>query len=693
MTRKFSFFKDNNEKDHTHATSKHDPHTQQILAEPPLSPALRRLSSRKGDAASLSTYSSSPTSPSKRKASPIIREVSPPHVSKSGEPVPTQSSYGTLSLLPAHPAISPLTESSFMFGLDSRSQPHSRSSSDQKPVPTVIRRDFERANYTSHPLANEVYQNSEGDVSVSRSTLTNVHDGAGSNVKSSPRVDETTHGVEINTNTSHPVLDSAEIKDQRGVGESHEPPAASNTNVEWDVNSAHALLVAAQNSLKHSQRPSSPAISELEAPLPSSHPLLFETRHSQLPSRTAPSTPPRHPAGDLPLRHYYSQEQFHSSGFNSLRQQETETMPKRSNSLLQRGSTQFLPEAVQASITSQSQPTISPPGPPQPSNTPSPLRLVTDMTNINAEPDNSNIDLKPLTEPELPQSHFSDATGGTIPNPTVLAHPSNPIENGVIAVPTGSATAPADVASIPSSIAMPTDTAAVSTDVINNPKNNKPSPTSLPHRTSPSSQEAELTPTTKYKTSATSNIPFYLNPVSSTALVDFLASDPPISSTHPGKQIYPNTPDNNITAEDTSSPQPNAPPLQVPTDFGPPLHSSHNETPTIPPESRPETPHPAPPPPAAEKRPRWKKVFGSRGAARQRSPKTQEVVIVGKGEWYKIERKKKKSHGQSKGSTDLNDTNGAHPAAENPPTATVEAGIVGVGKDGVWISRKNFVKT
>lgn len=558
MTRKFSFFKDSNENDQSHSTSTHGTHAQQNTVEKPLSSVRRRLSSRKGDAASLSTYSTSPTSPTKRKASPIVREASPPYVSKSEEPVPTQSSYGSLPLLPVHSAISPLTESSFIFGQESWPQPHNRSLSDQRPMPTVLRRDDERSTNASHPLANEVFQEKEESDIVSHNALAKGHDGSGIHVKSSPSLSETKTEIETNPGTSRSVLRSAETNGKRDLNESHQPPTASDIDAEWNFNTAHALLVAAQESLKRSERPCSPAISELEAPLPSSHPLLLETRQSEFSSKTAPSTPPRHPARDLPLRHYYSQEQFQSPGFSSLRQKEADAMPKRSSSVLQRGSTQFSPDVVKASIASQSQPITSLPPPNQPSTISSPLRLVTDMTNTNSGSSNLSHDSKPVAKIDPSLESSSEPTQSINPTSAAPGPSSSPIgaESFIFSTnteirPTNATTTtmnskdtPTDIAAMspnadepPGNIAsIPTDTIATPTTAIADSTIAKTSSSAYPtHKRSPSSQD--LDPAAKYKTSATSNIPFYLNPVSSAALVDFLSSTPPSSSPQDRKSV------------------------------------------------------------------------------------------------------------------------------------------------------------
>lgn len=759
ITRKFSFFKEINENDRpSRTTPAHDSHAQQNTTDPPLSPALRRLSSRKGDATSSSAYSSSPTSPTKRKASPIVREASPPHVLKIGDPVPTQSSYGSFSLLPMHSAISPLTESSFMFGEKLRPKPHSRSPSEQKAATVMSRRNTERDNSASHPLTTELSQDHEGSSRVSHNPLVKAHDEGESNVKPFQHPGYVKPEIKSDIDKYRPDLNAAVPNEKPDFGKSQKAPTVSDVDAEWDISAAHALLIEAQNNLKNSQRPSSPAISELEAPLPSSHPL-----RSDYPSKTAPSTPPRYPIKDLPLRHYCSQENLQS--LKSLQGRETERMLKRSNSLIQRGSAQFSPDVVNASIAFQALP-LKPAV--QSSNTYSPLRVVTDMTSIKATSGSSNHDIRPPTDPNPSPKRTSGPTEIINAIPAVPTGPPNSlliedttvslnnaaspmstttISRNTSSIHTNTTASPATVAvnpvngsstttnnsdilinaspnltdttpnptdaltnstkystSLENSSIVPTKVTETPTDTTNTIQVEKVASASPTPNRSPSSQVLDISSSTRHKASA-DNIPIYLNPASSTALGDFLGSRHPPSSPHPGTQVYPSAEKHGsppagfeISGDhaNTTSAQPIVPVLQQSTSSTTALPSSHNETPALPPESQTDLPRLTPSSPLVEKRPKWKKVFGSRGAARQKPPKTRpEVVIVGKGEWYKIERKKK-GHESSKGSTDLKDAiSEPKPVNENPPagTATVEAGFMGVGKDGVWISRKNFVKT
>lgn len=616
-------------------------------------------------------YSASPTTPTMRTGSPLVREASPPHTSKSGEPVPTQSSYGTLSLLPMHSAISPLTDSSFSFGQEAKSHERSQSANDQTMAPVVIRRDFERGNRNFHPLSNEVYPDTEGAKSSSYPPPFSSQIEKESDVKASTLPSKAAHGHKNETDQPHHASTFAEDESKHDQNEAREPASVSDKDIDWDINTAHALMIAAQESLKQSERPSSPAVSELEAPLPSSHPLLLEARHTQFSSNATPSTAPRNFLRDLPLRHYHSQEQFHSPGFSASRENEPTSKLRRSSSVLQRGSTQLSPDTVKVLNNTLPPNSSLSPAPIQSSSTPSPLRVVTDMNSTQIESSNLNQSTKPSPGRDV----ISERSSNSVPeqHPPFLA-------------PTRSLTP------------IIAENINASANPVNSPtKPKKLSPTSPTHKPLTSSQEPDLCPAAKYKTSAENNVPFYLNPVSSTALADFLSPTHRSSSPHPGAQVCPNsgnpghppfTFEENTRVEDSPSPNSAAPAPIVagaPIPPAPGVHSRIGTRSFSPPA---EAASSTPPSPVAEKKHKWKNVFGSRGAARQKSAKTgPKVVIVGKGEWYKIERKKK---GQ-KDSKDLKDVKDLNGPGESPSTA--EAGFMGVGKDGVWISRKNFVKT
>lgn len=71
-----------------------------------------------------------------------------------------------------------------------------------------------------------------------------------------------------------------------------------------------------------------------------------------------------------------------------------------------------------------------------------------------------------------------------------------------------------------------------------------------------------------------------------------------------------------------------------------------------------------------------------------------------KGEWYKIDRKKKNKNKQPtpnsvalEAKQDINGASGSAGPTNREPTSSIGTGIMGSGKDAVWISGKNFVKS
>jgi hypothetical protein len=186
----------------------------------------------------------------------------------------------------------------------------------------------------------------------------------------------------------------------------------------------------------------------------------------------------------------------------------------------------------------------------------------------------------------------------------------------------------------------------------------------------------------KYKTTATTNTPFYLNPASSTALIDFLASTPPPSPPHPGTRTdraeSPSAASNASAAffnrsfvanhypkDGEASPPPPGPGARSMTSLG-----RHD---TLIGED------------LAAKKKGWKKVFGGGGKSSKKTGSSDGLKFPKKG------KKGKFGGGDGIG-------NGVGPVnrvGEGGGAGGVqtEGGFVGMGKDGVWISRKNFVKT
>lgn len=132
-------------------SAKHTPAKGRTPPRNATSPPIRRYSSRKQKAMSMSTYSTSPTSPDNPKESPIDREASPAHT-RGGKPVPTQSTYAQLSLLTMQPM------SPFGGFDDTKSQPAESPVKSSSPVIGSILKskaaldDSEGNVNTNHPL-------------------------------------------------------------------------------------------------------------------------------------------------------------------------------------------------------------------------------------------------------------------------------------------------------------------------------------------------------------------------------------------------------------------------------------------------------------------------------------------------------------------------------------------------------------
>lgn len=670
ITRKFSFFKD----DKDNKQHNPDPATQNAqIHEPtggfPLSSPTRRSSSRKANAVSVSAYSTSPTSPKKALESPIRWEANTQNISKLGEPVPSQSAYAKMDFLPAQPALSPLTDKSFTFGEDFRFPTHSRSSSHKYLTPSISRYEAEHKN--SEPsLSHEVYPSVGGAIKPSDKPPRPTRDVLEASTEKSSIPAGAYQGTDWNTKNSPRGLKSTE-SDRIYHDGSHQPQKPPITNLEGAGTSTVSLLLGPQQNPQVIQGPTSPAITELEAPLPPSHPLLLEPRHlKHFASKTPPPSPPIQPARDLPLRHYRSQEQISAPG-GSLRKDEPLVIAEPSNS---RGASSQVSPDIKAVRSESSFTTTLLPATPQ-----------------SFVPSSSTIRLIAVPSSEIPTTKSANQLHNSpTAIPPILDRVSSPKEGSKLVSnlqpesPAARGVDPNNVVVVPSK-----------TDNLEAPK-------SPPQQLSSGLPAPDLFPSTYYKASATRNAPFFLSPNSSTALIDFLATTPP--STHPEPQLISqsskinNVPTTSQESNDAghnvehAAAAPSSPGVRGAATISSLPHSTHGPTLAFSLNSVPP-PTSAQPLAIVEKTPKWKKMFGARGAARQKSSKTgPEVIIVGKGEWYKIDRKKKQK-GQSSTQADGPDVIGNAGLADQKPTTTVGTGIMGTGKDGVWISGENFLKS
>ena len=447
----------------------------------PSSPSLlRRLSSRKGHShsISMSTYSTSPTADIHPSNDPVIRESSPAHTRNDGEQVPTQSSYGTLSLLPPHKAISPL-QTPFLPDF---------SSSDAPPVPSL-------------PSPKGSPHDSEGKLKPPTPTIVPA-------IKPTAILDDS----EGNVNTSHPLLREAR----------HTRFAVNNNN----------------NNNNNKGAPGS------------------------------------HTPTDPPLRSYSSQPTFAQSN-PDLSQREAQPMrpPKRTSSLSYNSS--GISDAMLKNRIVDV--TIRSPTPTQGARDTANSKHLARATTAPVEDDlgvhpahrspEPSFDpmATPSPAPSASQSAMSDhdAIGSTPPPIATARSPSS--ERSTVK---------------PSSRFVPP---APRLDTENHPPaDNSTSQTNS--ATSASSFSPPMTgPGGKFATSSTEQAPFYLNPASPTALVDFLATTPPLSSAQQGSRTEPATPQTQptstffnrtfLTSKGSRPEDPASPPPP-----GPGTHSSRSTT-------------------------------------------------------------------------------------------------------------------
>ncbi|KAL8865682.1 MAG: hypothetical protein Q9174_006758, partial [Haloplaca sp. 1 TL-2023] len=411
-------------------------------ADRPSSPVVRRLSTRRANAMSMSTYSDSPTSTSRPVESLSSRNMSPVPISETADGKPSHGSYNSLSFLPLHPQLSPLPD----YAVPGEGGPEK--SNDQMKRSTSVKSSEPRSKRASMV---------DPQASVKRSSS---------------------------------VTSNSAMKRSSVVGSGH-PKRSSSINI---PNSA-------------------PLPDDAGGSVNMQHPLLREARHAKFANTTMGGAPPRGSSRDLPLRHYHSQDNFHSTGFAGRAQEIT--LPRRISSLLYNPPP---PTSLSAHPALSSAP-LDPedklsPAPAQSSATPAPLKVESGPENAGSN------DGESMTTSSSPAPAASDDSDE--PDESESATPP-PIGLGV-----------RSPSRLNTNLDSDSRTPAAAISPVKSAKSNKSpiSPSSNAVDTTASPQTAAETDPQKYKTSATNNIPFYLNPVSSAALIDFLASTPPPSPPH-----------------------------------------------------------------------------------------------------------------------------------------------------------------
>ena len=757
---------------------------------------------------SVSVYSSSgsPTTPTGRKESPVPREASPAVVSASGEPVPAQSSYGTMTFLPM---ISPIRDISF-FDTEPPSRGHSRAHSrSQSGVPFMLHSQPEEDDSHIHPLFRESRQESDRSTESSgiqqKSSHNILHPSSNHSNKDSDdhtrptqqQSDLSTREIKEHKNSaSHPdakiegndvkedvsnsntitelaprsaidnsnkipqliSLPSSETNSKKQLQQMLRAPLSDSEKLDRDLIRSHHLLYAAmsksENDLTDPNPVASSAQTETKSTSSTFHPLLEEVRHKKFASKMGPLVPPRKITGDLPLRNYRSQESLLSQDLRPSRDDDIRTSRKRSSSVYQRGSRQFT----------------------------SPLASTPERASI----------------PYSPDEHSAAA-----PSSHLVTLPKQVIQNNSLAQP-----AEPDVTTSPHA-ELPDTTKDLKQATVSSPRSlellatenagvhlmaSKKNTTESEKKTSGSSENEAVNTATaasnpsneKYKTSATNNAPFYLNPVSSAALLEFLAETPPASPPSPDKtQNLPleasvtsqpvqrdnssETRPNNIPASPPPpppsswqflsgppGPPPSGPPPSVPqtsSEPRPPIGSpppsgilsmapgalppaiTRPLVPLPPPGPPPASGSPGAPPPAIARPPPpgtvsspppppqsaapkksggLKKFFGvgsssNTSSTRKKGKRPKGPLVIGEPQLIVVPTVTKKEKGKAKASKtskkggeserskhdDSNNNNGSGNGNGNgnDKDNNLDDRFMGVGKDGVWISRQNFVKT
>ncbi|KAL6714550.1 hypothetical protein ACLMJK_007975 [Lecanora helva] len=401
------------------------------------------------------------------------------------------------------------------------------------------------------------------------------------------------------------------------------------------------------------------------------HPLLQTARHTRF---------ARNANGDLPLRHYHSQGAFTHSN-PDLRHQAADNQrpPKRSSSLLYNPNTSHKTTSESDGMRSPTldQTTqikkLSPKLEESESNPPE----INSSTRINAGATESKLGVHPAHR--VPESA---AASDVAASPSVVSSPSPAsfaTAQGATPPPISTGRSPEDdkatprakspIHTPPSRIApfAPSSPQKQAQATIN-PANSHdwhPQHASQPSNDSACDPNASATTKPAYKTSATNNAPFYLNPASSTALIDFLKSTPPPSPPHPGTRVECNSPSlmgspNAFNRAFITSPYPQDGDVAASSPPAPGSRSmTHLGRSTTGEKDR------------ERDRKGWRKMFGS-----GKSTKKKGGTVNG--------REKRFGNGIQAG--ELSDVSGM--MREKVPD-----GFVGLGTDGNWISRKNFVKT
>ena len=384
-----------------------------------------------------------------------------------------------------------------------------------------------------------------------------------------------------------------------------------------------------------------------EGDVNATHPLLREERHARFATRTTSGTLSIKSPLYRPLRHYYSETDFAASNpESSERQMDGFKGPRRSSSLLyqtETHSTQQTP--TEPKMNNQIHPS---------SHQITPNSSALNLPRANNLPVETDLGIHPAHRTLA--SNVPHAKSPT-PDPS---DSSSTTEQG--ATPPPILTGPAHYVSPPSRFA-PTSA----------PRPLSPNVTQSPQRNARADSPGAPNPDNQAENSDPKQTPFYLNPASSSALIDFLATTPP------------------------PSPPPGVPREAVSTEPGSPQSASTTgffNRPFIPRNTQ-----ASPPPPTSGALPSatWSgesNEFGNGnlndvGAAPQRKFSNWKRVFRG----TKVPKERKARTGKKKIAW------GKDAIAESLEGPTYgkkkekEKDFIGVSQNGVWLSRSNFLRS
>ena len=412
-----------------------------------------------------------------------------------------------------------------------------------------------------------------------------------------------------------------------------------------------------------------PAQVDTEGAVNTSHPLLRAERHTRFATKAAPDF--SKVSKDLPLRHYRSSEAFQRARFGPSDEKEVFVPPKRSSSLIYDHIIGQMGNASDPS--SRNDANLSPP-PARSSATPLPLNVTQTQSALN-----------PASKLHLKSSKASIVTGPSSATPSTES------------IVGDSATPPA----------ISRNRSLLS--------HSKSTPNLLGTKSDMRPTESEISDSAHRRKMSTNNTPIYLNPVSSSALIDFLASTPPPSpparraqsptllksrgnygpvGKHAGPfSIFP------------SNSRPASPGGKILAALNTKLDGGPEKSVTSPTTTTTTTS-------AVTEKKGWKKVFGGSSSKKSKGGGAKAGTGTGTGgespvllkdpeptaEKYRSKKSSaRKGQHKKQGSEDAAVAAGAQNGVGRETTTTTTpdggSGFMGVGKDGVWISRKNFLRT